>query len=124
MGSVEAAVEAIRAANESLGMLAEVTHTTWPSQDSMGAPKGAPVVVVRKAFVAEGEQQHNDKAGRPLTVKACLVFFPEVEGEAPPAFKRQDEIVLPSGTTGVIVDIDETYVNPAGHPVLRTVWLG
>ena len=112
LGIVETAVEAVRAATEALGMRSEVVHTSYPSRDSMGAPQGAPVVVTLRAIVTEGEQEHVTKVGKPTKVTAHLLFFPEVEGAAPPAFQRQDEIRLPSGRTAPIVDIDDAYEDP------------
>jgi hypothetical protein len=125
LGSLVAqAVEAARAATESLGMLGEVQHEARLSQGAT-AEKAYADPVVRTALIAEGEQQLLTKDGRDVRVKAVLTFFPPAPGETPPDIGLRDRLTLPSGLVGVIVEIPPAAVDPeTGAVLMRVVWLG
>lgn len=121
---ISSAVEAVRAATESDQV--DVVHRPQQEADALGAGTSEGPLV-RQALVQEGERIHHLDDGRQVTTHARIVFFPAADGEAPPEIGPFDELVLPSGYTGPIVEIPEgpRLTNPAtGAPYSRTVWLG
>ncbi len=124
LGSLVAqAVEAARAAAESLGMLGEVRHEAWTGQGATG-DAGYDGPIPRLALIAEGEQQHATKDGRAVVTRATLTFFPPEPGQTPPEIGPRDRLTLPSGLTGPIVEIAPATVDPdTGAVLMRVVWL-
>lgn len=118
---ISSAVEAVRIAVESLRV--EVEHEEWLEQDALGKAD-FDVPVTRMAIVQEGRRQLQTLDGRSVVVRAFVTFYPEADGEAPPAVKVQDRITLPSGLVGTIIEIRDSMTNPAtGAPYSRTLWL-
>jgi hypothetical protein len=118
---IESALEAVRAATESLQV--QVSHEAWTGQGGTGDPDYADPVS-RPALVQEGKRQQQTHDGRLMTTKAVVLFFPPSEGEPPPAIGPLDRITLPSGLTGPILEIRETLVAPTSQAFVRAVWLG
>lgn len=118
---ISSAVEAVRAATESLCV--EVEHESWLEQDALGKPR-YDVRITRSAAVQEGRRQAQTLDGRMVTIRAIVTFFPAADGEAPAEFKSQDRLTLPSGLSGIVTEIRDSLSNPAtGAPYSRTVWL-
>ncbi len=128
------AIEAVRAATESLGLHCEVTHTTYPDgYDAQGAPIGDSVETIRTGQLVRGEKYLDTPQGRKLLYRAVLTLFPYIEGEVaipeglhepPPAVLRGDTFPLPGGDVMRVVDIPDAPVDPeTGDVLLRVVWL-
>jgi hypothetical protein len=121
LGSVIAsAFEAARAATESLQVA--VTYKALVSTDATGEKVfGGPVS--RMALVQEGKRIVTTQDGRTVPIRAIVTFFPEADGEEPPAIGPHDMIVLPSGNSGPIVEVKDTLAAALGAVFVRTVWL-
>jgi hypothetical protein len=125
LGSLLAqAVEAARAATESLGVQGLVQHEAWLSQGATGEALYA-TPVAELALIAEGEQQLVGKDGHAIRVRAVLIFFPPAPGEVPPTIGPRDRHTQPSGLTGPIAELPNAAVDPAtGAVLMRIAWLG
>lgn len=126
LGSLVAqAVDLARTATESLGvMCGQISHRQCTGQNALGERTFADPVL-RDARISIGELLRPSIDGQMVRVLACVVLLPAAAGEEPPAVSPYDEITLPNGFTGRIVEISSASIDPeTGKAVLRVVWLG
>jgi hypothetical protein len=116
------ALEAGRMSAEAMGLLQDVIHEAYASQDATGGRSYADPVP-RHAMVQEGTRQMMSDKGVMVNVNAIITFYPEADGEDPPAIGEHDKLTLPSGRTGPILQIKPTVIGMSGGPFVRTVWL-
>src|SRR5262245_41525455 len=131
MGSANAwltaAVAAVDAATQALGLQCDIVHEQWAGANAFGDPLPF-VPVPRTALVQEGVLHHKSADGQVVTTKARLSFLRPITpggwpGRQEPVDPR-DEFTLPSGLIARSVEIPGVLVDPqTNHPYVSTVWL-
>lgn len=101
---------------------AEVIHYHWSGddqadQDATG-DKIFPSPVTRKAIVTLKQQFIRTSAGEDAVARAQVTFLSPVD------VHMQDQIILPDGTTGPILDITGPVDPSTGRAYTIDVWLG
>jgi hypothetical protein len=107
---------------------ATVQHEAWIGQNVYAAPLYA-AAVSRPALVEEGSRPRRTSTGEVLMTRAHVTFLKPIEpngaADRVEPIDPRDRITLPSGTTGLIVDMDGMPVDPeSGRSFLYGVWLG
>ncbi len=107
-----------------------VSHKAWIGDDDTGKPTYA-TAVSRKAIVSDSSRRIRRDDSEEIVARTYIAFLapiaartPAVTGRHDPLDER-DQLTLPDGRTGPILDTDGGLVDPlTGRTFFHQVWLG
>jgi hypothetical protein len=107
-----------------------VSHKAWTGDDDTGKPTYA-TAITRKAIVSDSSKRIKRDDGEEIVARTYIAFLepiaprtPSVSGRHDPLDER-DQLTLPDGRSGPIVDTDGGLVDPStGRTYFHQVWLG
>lgn len=103
-----------------------VSYRRYLSEDGYGTKQYGPVVFLN-AIVDWKQKQVRTKEGTLSVTRASVLFLnikDVVDATSGQGIGEDDEIVLPDGTTGPILDMSGFIDAGTGHPLATEVFLG
>lgn len=108
-------------------LLEPVTIRRWTGQDLSGDPTYAASISVA-GLVELKQQLRKNTEGQEVMSKTKLTFTQPIAAEGTSGRREpidpRDEIILPDGTTGPIIDIAGLVSGGTAAPYMLEVWLG